>query len=244
MKLKKRTVNYIIIISIFSLYMFYGIIRCKKEGDVIKLNFTEYNPQNYVFPYSIDSVIGVMKAICKESIHSSKDNSDILTYIYRKAVPASHSYIYIYKYKLDLVPELYDIKVTLSSYGCNNTKVRVERVDNCIGYGVKVFKSIYLTNYYVKFHYETTPSIQEYDMLRLIGKRLGYLKNMPYTKYPKELSQKRILQIMGAYNPLTIDEIFEYPEIGLEEWSKENVTFLSGIPGFTMNIIYNNNNVH
>lgn len=227
MKIKKGMMVKGILIVLFIWYITYGIHRCQEEGDVVKLEFNEFNPSKYDLPFNIDTVVNAIMV----TVDNNSNDYIFLRLIDRKGYDFiiesdgynQSSYLYVYRNNLGRrIREGYKLLVTLEPLNKDITRVTVRKNDPILSYGVKFWRDPTFKYYLFKFHAVKTPAIQEYDFIRLLGKRLGYLKNMPFTKYPKELSQKQILSRFGGNIPFSIDDIFEYPEKDIEEWYKQN----------------------
>lgn len=197
-------------------YIGYGLHRYHEERDVIKVEFEDFNPPIYDFPFSTDSVANAITAI-SESYHlwllEKNEN------LFRFRQNSSNKWIsYIYQYrkkKNKRIREYFELLVRLDSLSKDSTRVMVEKYDNEVYYGVKLWK-------YIETHPVDNPSIHEHEFLRLIGKRLGYLEKIPFTKYPKIFTQKDILILWGNHIPITVEELFEHPKEGLQEWYQQN----------------------
>lgn len=198
--------------ALFLGYIAYGLHRCQEEGDVVRLEFKEFNPPIYDFPFSVDSLaralVAIDKDVCAFVYGMSKQDDDS----YRFRSMAGKSYIYVYRKDYDrCVQESSSFIVTLDSLSEDSTRVAVRRDKITVGYGVYLWKGPTFKNYWIRYHQVSTPYIQEYDLLRLLGKKLGYLEHMPFTKYPKELSQRQILQRLNGRrgrNTFTAAEVF------------------------------------
>lgn len=224
MKIKTGVIVKIVLASLFIWYISYGIKRCHEEGDVVRLEFNEFNPQIYDLPFNIDSVENAIIALDADYSSSSYRISERNGFDFILD-PAFYelSYVYVYRNRQwEPVLEAFLLSVNLLSLNKDLTRITVRKSYNSVSYGVKMWQDVTFKYYFYNVYEVKTPAIQEYDFIRLLGKQLGYLKNMPFTKYPKELSQKQILVRFGDNMPFTVDEVFEHPEEGLEEWYKQN----------------------
>ncbi|MGL5683912.1 MAG: hypothetical protein ACRDDZ_12815 [Marinifilaceae bacterium] len=192
-RFKKRTIRKGIVIILSLCYIGFGLYRCSEESDVIKLTYPEFNPPIYDFPVQRDCV-------ANQIINLPNGRFDITSYkgYVFKVVPYAWATSFIYKYRKDksYINAYFDLMVTLDSLTADSTRVIIDKINNRVAYGVRFWKSPFFQRYIYKTHEVYTPSIEEYDFLRYLGKKLGYLDKMPYTHYPPELSRK---EIMGRF---------------------------------------------
>lgn len=81
--------------------------------------------------------------------------------------------------------------------------------NNSISYGVKFWTDICFKSYVTKKKDISSTTLEEYELLRFIGKKPGCLQDMPYVKYPKQLTGEEVLKTFGENNPFTYQEMFE-----------------------------------
>ena len=195
-------------------YILYGFIRTYQESNIYEIKFHGNNPTEYVFPYPIDSVEKVIKNLCWRDFKTfmELENRSIpeRKYYYYSPLAPTGSYVFRYKKaKYNPVWHSYDQTIELSSASEDSTKVVVKNKNQSRIAGVKYWGSLkFERNYLPKEVHAESTTIEEYEILRYIGKNLGYIDQMPYVQYPPELSKEDILYAFGA-NPFSLKEMFE-----------------------------------
>ena len=217
MKMKRVGIKIMLGICIpVIVYILYGFIRTYQESNIYEIEFHGNNPTEYVFPYPIDSVDKVIKNLhwedFKTFMYSENRSIPERKYYYYKSLAPLGSYVFRYKgvnTKYNPVGHYYDQTIELSSASEDSTKVVVKNWDQIRIAGVKYWGSLkFERNYLPKEVPAESTTIEEYELLRYIGKKLGYIDQMPYVQYPPELSKEDVLYAFGSDNPFSLSEMF------------------------------------
>lgn len=212
-----------IIGTLFICWVVYGFIRASQEADIIKLEYKDVNPTSYVFPVPVSVVRdSLQRLITKSHPVNFKDfvwekgrDGEGDFYLWPLVASGLGSYIYRYNKRKDSINtgrekyQYHTFNVHLQAVSSDSTRVIVNIKNNTISYGVKFWTNVCFKNYVPKEKNVPSTTIEEYELLRYIGKKLGYLKGMPYVKYPKQLTREEILKTFGDDNPFTYREMFE-----------------------------------
>ena len=197
-------------------YILYGFIRTYQESNIYEIEFNGTNPTEYVFPFPIDSI----KRIIDNMEYTNFKSFVELKY---KSVPDSNYYYYypvssrcgsyIFRYegvnKKKPVKQYYEQTIKLYPVSEDSTRIVVNNVIHKRRNGVKFWLNFKFDEKYVsKQVLAESTTIEEYELLRYIGKRLGYIDQMPYVQYPPELSKQDILYAFGSDNPFSLKEMF------------------------------------
>ena len=197
-------------------YILYGFIRTYQESNIYEIEFNGTNPTEYVFPFPIDSIKRTMANMEYTNFKSFvelkyKSVPDSNYYYYLPISSSCGSYVFRHNgvNKNEPVRQHYEQSVELYPMSENSTKVIVNNVVQMRKKGVKFWLSFKFDKKYVskRVPAEST-TIEEYELLRYIGKRLGYIDQMPYVQYPPELSKQDILYAFGSDNPFSLKEMF------------------------------------
>lgn len=204
MKIKKKIYQIIELCGIFNILFLVTIFviifsGCKVEYE--KIEFTDKNPTNYCYDYSLDKVKNAIKlefenfSYCshklyfKENVLFYETGSELFEdYNNRNdALLAGDnfyckSFIY-FKNSIALEYEsVYQIHVSSSSE--NKTCLEIITINPRIKIGIfRTFTPQSMSFKGPKYISVEPSTIEEYEILYLIGKRLGQ-KNMPNVKYP------------------------------------------------------------
>ncbi|MBQ7773160.1 MAG: hypothetical protein IJ383_03715 [Bacteroidales bacterium] len=201
---------------LLAIYILYGLYRTYQESDIVRIDYVGTNPTEYTFPAPIDSV---RKCILYIGHYGKFKGLRMMDYdgdslILRDIVPPKFSYVYTYrsKNKRKYVPnprQHYEFKIDLVAVSQGETKVIVNTIKHTIVSGVKFWGSLTFDDRYVaKSKDVESTTIEEYELLRYIGKLLGHIDSMPYVNYPSSLSRHEILQLFGNENPFSPEEMF------------------------------------
>lgn len=202
---------------LFLVWFFYGLIRAHQEANIYEIEFKGNNPTEYIFPFSIDSVKRVVENIdwlyFKTFVELKEKSAPDRNYYYYRPISAPcGSYVFRYKgaNRNNPVRQHYEQMVELFSVSEDSTKILVNNVVQQRIKGVKFWMNLRFNKKFVpkEVPAEST-TIEEYEMLRYIGKCLGYIEHMPHVQYPPELSKDDILYAFGGINPFSMKEMFE-----------------------------------
>ena len=198
------------------IYILYGFYRTYQESDIVRIDYVGTNPTEYTFPVPIDSIRECILHIGHygkfKGLRMMDYDGDSL--ILRDIVPAKYSYVYAYRNKnrRESAPnprQHYELAIDLISVSPEETKVRINTIGHTIVSGVKYWTSLTFDGRYVaKLRDVESTTIEEYELLRYIGKQLGHIDSMPYVNYPSSLSKQEILQLFGEENPFSEEEMF------------------------------------
>ncbi len=218
MDLRTRIKNSIIagVLIFIGCWGSYGLVRTHQEANIYEIEFRGTNPIEYVFPFPIDSI----KRIIDNMEYTNFKSFVELKY---KSVPDSNYYYYypvssrcgsyIFRYegvnKKKPVKQYYEQTIKLYPVSEDSTRIVVNNVIHKRRNGVKFWLNFKFDEKYVsKQVLAESTTIEEYELLRYIGKRLGYIDQMPYVQYPPELSKQDILYAFGSDNPFSLKEMF------------------------------------
>ena len=199
-------------------YILYGFIRTYQESNIYEIEFNGTNPTEYVFPFPIDSIKRTMANMEYTNFKSFvelkyKSVPDSNYYYYRPISASCGSYVFRHNgvNKNEPVRQHYEQSVELYPMSENSTKVIVNNVVQMRKKGVKFWLSFKFDKKYVSKQVPAeSTTIEEYELLRYIGKKLGYIDQMPYVQYPPELSKEDVLYAFGSDNPFSLKEMFSY----------------------------------
>lgn len=202
---------------LFLLWVVFGLYRCSQESDIYELAYGFHNPIEYVFPYSCDTLQYIMEHINEgepgkdfKLIKINRISQDS-TYFYLETRMKRGSYLWHYKglKKRDVVSQHLEHAVKLIPISNDSTKVMVKNINQRLHYGVLFWRDLtFSDNYRIGYTKTSSSTIEEYELLRYIGKRLNYINLMPFVKYPEGLSKEEILIRFGSNNPFTMKEMF------------------------------------
>lgn len=220
---RKGKLVLLIISTLFICWIIYGFIRASQEADIIKLEYRDVNPTSYVFPVPISVVRDSLQRLItksdpvnfKDFIWENSTDGESDFYLWPLGASGLGSYVYRYRTREDHINagkekyQYHTFNVHLQAVSTDSTRVIINIKNNSISYGVKFWTNVCFTNYVPKEKNVPSTTIEEYELLRYIGKKLGYLKDMPYVKYPEQLTKEEILKTFGDNNPFTYQEMFE-----------------------------------
>ncbi|MBQ5593730.1 MAG: hypothetical protein IIU76_04030 [Bacteroidales bacterium] len=194
----------------------YGLIRRYQESNIYEIEFHGTNPTEYVFPFPIDSIKRIIDNMEYTNFKSFvelkyKSVPDSNYYYYRPISSSCGSYVFRHNgiNKNEPVRQHYEQSVELYPMSENSTKVIVNNVVQMRKKGVKFWCSFKFDKKYVSKQVPAeSTTIEEYELLRYIGKKLGYIDQMPYVQYPLELSKEDVLYAFGSDNPFSLSEMF------------------------------------
>lgn len=201
------------------LYVLYGLYRTCQESSIVKIDYVGTNPTEFIFPVPVDSVRNCILSIrhkrhFKGLTIMEYDNRDSLVL---RDVVSKDKYSYVYKYDCAYKrrtspspPQHYELKIDLIPISTEETKVIVKNIHHHIISGVKFWLNLTFNERYIaKTREVESTTIEEYELLRYIGKLLGYIDSMPYVEYPSSLSKHEILLMFGGNNPFSLEEMFD-----------------------------------
>jgi hypothetical protein len=218
MDLRTRIKNSIIagVLIFIGCWGSYGLIRRYQESNIYEIEFHGTNPTEYVFPFPIDSIKRIIDNMEYTNFKSFvelkyKSVPDSNYYYYRPISSSCGSYVFRHNgiNKNEPVRQHYEQSVELYPMSENSTKVIVNNVVQMRKKGVKFWCSFKFDKKYVSKQVPAeSTTIEEYELLRYIGKKLGYIDQMPYVQYPLELSKEDVLYAFGSDNPFSLSEMF------------------------------------
>jgi len=203
---------------IIMIYITYGLIRTYQESDIVHIDYVGANPTEFTFPVDIDSVKNCILSIEHERSFKGLTimEYDHMDSLILRDVVNRYKYSYVYKYgstykRRDLpgVLQHYEFKIDLHPVSDGGTKVIVNSIHHSIVSGVKFWLNLTFNDRYIaKTKDVESTTIEEYELLRYIGKLLGYIDSMPHVVYPSSLSKHEILMMFGSKNPFSLKEMF------------------------------------
>lgn len=213
--MKKLFIGLAILLGV---YVMYGLYRTYQESDIVRIDYVGTNPTEFTFPLPVDSVRSCIQSIRHERSFKGLammeyDDKDSL--ILRDVV-SRYKFSYVYKYgsvykwrNMPGVLQHYEFKIDLQPVSQGETKVIVNSIHHTINSGVKFWLNLTFNNrYFAKSRDVESTTIEEYELLRYIGKLLGCIDQMPYVEYPSSLSKHEILLMFGSRNPFSLKEMF------------------------------------
>lgn len=184
---------------------------------------SKLNPTEYDFPVSKQSLFDSLyygKAKCYYKYFSARFRFDTFTL---KGDTIMFAYICEYRHQKEFKDydgsfvyrkgdrgKMCDLKfgLVIDSLATDSCRVRIIYMG-----GVLLTRKFQLAEYSL---YREKPisstTIEEYLQLRLIGKRLGILDQMPLVDFPDELSRMQILKTYSRWQEFTYEEMFGEPE--------------------------------
>ena len=219
MKCNKRRKNVFICLAILlGVYILYGMFRTYQESDIVRIDYVGANPTEFTFPVSVDSVRSCIRSIRHERSfkgltmmeYDDKDSMILRDVVNRYKFSYVYKYGSVYKWRdMPGVLQHYEFKIDLQPVSQGETKVIVNSIHHTITSGVKFWLNLTFNNrYFAKNKDVESTTIEEYELLRYIGKLLGCIDQMPYVEYPSGLSKHEILLMFGSKNPFSLKEMF------------------------------------
>lgn len=216
--LKNHKIIFLCLSGFFAIYILYGLYRTYQEQSIVRIDYVGTNPTEFIFPVPVDSVRNCILSIKQERHFKGLtimeyDNRDSLVL---RDVVSKGKYSYVYKYDCAYKrrtspspPQHYELKVDLIPISTEETKVIVKNIHHHIISGVKFWLNLTFNERYIaKTREVESTTIEEYELLRYIGKLLGYIDTMPYVEYPSSLSKHEVLLMFGGNNPFSLEEMF------------------------------------
>lgn len=183
---------------------------------VQKLSLSKQNPTEYVFPISkralLDSLtdgIFRFRISRRDKIRYYDKNSDKIKVAFGSGdCYKNYSGSYIYRKGNNGKSHGYSFKMQIDSLTPDSCRVKFSYL-----HGYLYTRIIKLGDRWVlKRKLIPSTTIEEYEMLRLIGKRLGVLSQMPLVNYPDGLTRDQIRMTYGYYQNFTYEEMFGVPQ--------------------------------
>ncbi len=221
-KIKYLKKGFLAIAVILIGYIMYHSILLYSDTRILRMPSTSFNqiyqeplnPTHYIFPisYSVikDSLILWQNKFRLKFNYALEGHYKVIA----NARPMMYSYVYEHRHKMKgrdkYARQHFNYFVSVDSIGINKSLVKVQTIGHFIYRENEHIMKPYMSDeiYSAKKRYVESTTIEEYELLRYIGKRLGLIDQMPHVKYPSHLTKREILYIFGSYNPFTYNEMF------------------------------------